>query len=449
MPTLRFRTAQLFFLSCTLGLMSSLPCSAANVEVDCSNQNGPFPSITAALNTLDLLGPHVITVRGVCHENVTIAQRDRLTIQSFPGHVATIENAASPAGITLLVAGSHNITLSGLVVQGGAIALYVTAASSAVTLQNSVVQNSLGDGLDMDMQSEMLMQNSAIRNNSATGLFVADASHLTMATYPTQRIRISGNGFGGNGNGNSGLAIDGSLVQLNFGVITIDGNAGPGISMDGGRLQFYGGTHDAPGVIENNNVGLTMTDAASATLWNAYVIRNNGSVGISATGSSSVTFYPGADDSGQENVSISGHSFAGVDISQSSSATLYGAQIFRNGSSNNGGGGITVSGSSLTIGAGASVSNNTGAGILMSVKGDLTMFDTTVSNNTEQGVLETNLSGGGFYQPLTFSHNGGGSLVCDDFSVAFGDAASISGIDCKNITSASKQRPSFKIPKAH
>ncbi len=441
----RFRIAPLFFLACIMGFLPSLPCSATDVTVDCSRNQ----TITAALNSLDLIGPNSITVSGVCHENVTIAQRDRLTLQSVAGHVATIENAATPAGITLLVAGSHNITLSGLNVQGGAIALYVTSASGAVLLQNSAVQNSLGDGLDIDMQSEMVIQNSTIRNNSATGIFVSDLSHVTMATYPTQRIGISGNGFGGGGNGNSGLSIDGSLVQLNFGVITINGNAGPGVSMDGGRLQFYGGTHDSPGIIENNNVGITITDAASATLWNAFVIRNNGSTGISATGSSSVTFYPGVDDAGPEVVTITGHSLVGLALSQSSAAQLFGAQILRNGSTNPGStGGISVSGSSLTIGGSASVSGNTGTGIFMSVKGDLTMFDTTVSNNTADGVLETNLSGGGFYTPLTFSHNSGGSLVCDDFSVAFGDVEDISGVNCKNITSAPKQRPSFNIRKA-
>jgi len=444
MSALRLRTAQYFFLSCIVGLLPSLPCSATDITVDCSKNQ----SITAALNTLDLVGPHVITVSGVCHEDVTIYQRDRLTIQSTAGHVATIQDASSPAGITVLISGSHNIILNGLNIQGGTPALYVTAASSSILLQSSVIQNSLADGLDIDMQSEMVIQNSAIRNNSASGVVIGNASHLTMATYPTQRIRISGNGFGGGGNGSSGLSIDGSDVQLNFGVLTIDGNAGPGISMEGGRLQFFGGTHDLPGIIENNNVGVTITDAASATFWSAFIIRNNGSTGISASGSSSVSFYPGADDSGPETVNISGHSFVGIALSQSSAGQLYGAQVFKNGIANSGGGGITVSGSSLTIGSGASVSGNTGAGILMSAKGDLTMWDTTVSNNTEQGVLETNLSGGGFHQPLTFSRNAGGSLVCDDFSVAFGDAASISGVDCKNITSASKQRPSFKIPKA-
>src|SRR5256886_9937598 len=51
--------------------------------------------------------------------------------------------------------------------------------------------------------------------------------------------------FGGPGNGTDGLNIDGSNVQVNFGVLTVDGNQGAGISMEGGRLQLYGGEADS------------------------------------------------------------------------------------------------------------------------------------------------------------------------------------------------------------
>ena len=47
--------------------------------------------------SLDLIGPNIITVSGTCHENVSLAQRDRLTIQVVAGHFATIENAATKA----------------------------------------------------------------------------------------------------------------------------------------------------------------------------------------------------------------------------------------------------------------------------------------------------------------------------------------------------------------
>jgi hypothetical protein len=426
-----------------------------SVNVDCSGSNPQaFHSINAALNTLSLVGPNTITVSGTCHENVALLQRDRLTIQTVAGHFATIENTATPPAITLYIAGSHNIVLNNLIIEGGAPALYVSNSSSATLVQNCTVQNSMADGLDIDMQSELTIQNSTIKNNAAEGVFISNGSQLTLATYPAQRIRITGNGFGGGGNGGGGLEIDGSQVQLNFGVLTVDGNAGAGISMDGGRLQFYGGNADSPGRIENNNTGITMNDAASATLWGAFNIHNNGSTGILVSGSSSITLLSTVDSHGQNAATtIDGHSTIGLALSQSSSAQIYGAHVIsKNGSASanpGSSGGISLEGSSLTIGGGTHVSSNVGPGIRLAVKDDLIMFDMSVSENTEEGVLETNLSGGGFYMPLTFSGNGGGSVLCDNSSVAFGDAASIPGVDCKNITNSAGQRPNVRIPKVH
>ena len=424
-----------------------------NVNVDCSGSNPQaFHSINAALNTLNFVGPNTITVSGTCHENVALLQRDRLIIQAMAGHFATIENAATPPAITLYIAGSHNIVLNHLIIDGGAPALYVSNSSSATLVQNCTVQNSTADGLDIDAQSELTIQNSTIKSNAAEGVFISNGSQLTFGTYPAQRIRITGNGFSGGGNGTGGLEIDGSQVQLNFGVLTIDDNAGAGISMDGGRLQFYGGNADSPGRIENNNTGITMNDAASATLWGAFNIHNNGSTGILVSGSSSITLISTVDSNGQNAVTtIDGHSTVGLALSQSSSAQIYGAHVIsKNGSASanpGSSGGISLEGSSLTIGGGTHVNSNVGPGIRLALKDDLIIFDMSVSENTEEGVLETNLSGGGFYMPLTFSGNGGGSVVCDAFSVAFGDAATIPGVKCKNITNNAVERPNVRIPK--
>ncbi len=426
-----------------------------NVNVDCSGSNAQaFHSINAALNTLNLVGPNTITVSGTCHENVALVQRDRLTIQAAAGHVATIENAAAPPVSTMYVAGSHNIVLNNLVIQGGSPALYISDSSSAILMQSCTVQNSSADGLDMDMESQLVIQDSTIKNNSAAGSSSRTSLSCSLGTYPTQRIRITGNGFGGGGNGSGGLEIDGSQVQLNFGVLTVDGNAGAGISMDGGRLQLYGGDASSPGIIENNNVGLSMSDAASATLWSAFRIRNNGSTGISVGGASSLTLISTVDSGGHNAVTtVGGHSTVGLVLSGSSAAQIYGPHVIsRNGSADadpGSRGGISLAGASLTIGGGTFVNSNVGPGIRLLVKSDLTMFDMVVSNNTEEGVIETNLSGGGFYDPLTFNGNGGGSLICDALSVAYGDAASIHGVDCKNITSSAGLRPSVRIPKTH
>ncbi len=412
-----------------LVLLLSALASATDVKVNCSgtkedakdNNDQAFHSINDALKTLDLIGPNTITVRGTCHENVALTQRDRLTIQAVPGHFATIENAATQSESTLYIAGSHNIILNNLIIDGGSPAIYVTDASSAVLMQNCTVQNSMSDGLDLDTESELVIQNSTIKNNSAAGVNISNESQLLLGTYPAERIRITGNGFGGSGS-TDGLMIDGSQVQLNFGVLTIDGNAGAGISMDGGRLQFYGGEADSPGIIENNNVGLSMNDAASATFWSAFRIRNNGSTGISVSGASSITLIATVDSKGKNAVtSVTDHATVGLTLSQSSSAQIYGAHVInKNGSVNTPGGGISLEGASLTIGGGAHVDSNIGPGISLVVKSDLIMFNMTVSDNTDDGVLETNLSGGGFYKPLLFSGNGGHSLRCDKFSVAFG-----------------------------
>jgi hypothetical protein len=319
-------------------------------------------------------------------------------------------------------------------------------------MQNCTVQGSVSDGLDIDMASMMLIQNSTVKNNSGAGIFISDQSQMTLGTYPNQRIRITGNGFGGNGNGTDGLNIDGSQVQLNFGVLTVSGNQGAGISMEGGRLQMYGGEADSPGVIENNGSGLRINDAASATLWSAFLIRKNVDTGISVNGSSSITFFSTIDSNGKNAVTtVERHSTVGLSLSQSSSAQIYGAHRFLgNGSTNANPGsraGISLEGSSLTIGGGTSVSGNVGPGIRLGLKSDLIMFDSTVSNNTEEGVRETNLSGGGFFDPLNFSGNGGSSLYCDSFSVAFGDVGTIPGENCPNITNALSQRPTVYVPK--
>ena len=428
------------------GLLLTRPALAADVQVDCSGKNPmAFHSITDALNSLDWTGPHSITVNGPCRENVVVAQRDRITIQAVPGHTAKVENAADPAYITILIAGSRNITLDHLIIQGGAPSVYVTDSSSAITMLDCVVQGSAGDGLDIDMASTLHVENSTIRNNAGWGVSIANHSFLLIGTYPNQSDRITGNGGGG-------LAIDGSDVQLNYGTLTIADNKWAGISMDGGRLQFYGGESDTPAIIRNNNAGIRLNNAASATLWSAFRITNNGSTGISANGASSITFYETTDSKGKKAVTtISGHSTVGLDLWQSSSAQMFGAHVVReNGTADaNPGsrGGISMEASSLAIWGSTSVSNNVGPGIRLGVKSDIMMWDTKIANNTEEGVRETNLSAGGYYNPLTFTGNGGGSLYCDSLSVAFGDAATIPGVNCANLTKAEGPRPKFEVPR--
>ena len=409
--------------------------SAADLTVICPGGGpGAYSSINAALNSLDPVGPHNITVSGTCHENVALTERDRLTIHAVAGQFATIENAATPAYSTLYIAGSHNIFLDHLIIQGGAPALYVSVSSGDIHMQNCIVQNSLSDGVDIDGQSALFINNSTIKNNSGAGVFISNMSTLGLGVSPTESIRITGNGFGGNGNGTDGLNIDGSNVQVNFGVLTVDGNNGAGINMEGGRLQLYGGEADAPGVIENNNTGLRINDAASATIWSAYSIHNNGSTGISVSGASSITFYATVDSKGQNAVTtIDGHSNVGLALNQSTSAQIYGAHVIRNnGSANAGsGGGVSLEHASLTMNGGTSVSSNAGTGIFGDANSSLVLGPTVlVTNNTSAGIRLRHMSLAGLTAPVTVQGNGGGNIVCDSRSLTYGQLAGITGVQC-------------------
>jgi hypothetical protein len=431
------------FMAVFSGFLMAGQASATDVFVDCSGSTrNTFHSINDAIDSLDLVGPHTIWVSGTCKENVVIGQRDRLTIQGKGGY-ATIENAADPAYITLLIYGSRNITLNQLVIKGGSQGVYVTHSSNAVILQNSTVQNSLGDGIDTDMASMLHLENVTVQNNAGTGIWLSNSSHMLLGTYPNQRIRISGNGA-------NGIDVDGSDIQLNWGVLTVENNGGAGVNLNGGRLQFYGGSATNPAVIQNNHTGINLNAAASVTMWGGFHIHNNGSTGINAQGGSSLVFWQTTDDQGKSAfTTIDGHSTVGISLNQSSSAQLIGAHVIRsNGSlSADSGtrGGISLEGASLTIGWNTSINHNVGPGIRLGVKSDLILFDMTVSNNTEEGVMATNLSAGGFYNPLTFTGNGHAPISCDNMSVAFGDASTVPGITCSNISKSSGKRPVLPI----
>ena len=433
-----------------LALLLAVPAVAMDVQVDCSGADpNAFHSINDALNALDLIGPNSITVRGTCRENVVLAQRDRLTIQAIPGSTAKIQNATDPASITVLITGSHNIVLDHLIITGGTEGLYLTSASGEISVQNCILQNNSGNGVVVEMGSELVVQNSTFRNNVVSGVSVGNQSFVTFGTYPDQQNRITGNG-------GFGLTVDGAGVQLNFGRLIIDNNQWGGINADNGRLLFFGGGFggaDSPAVIRNNPSGIVLNNSSSATLWGAFRILNNGSVGVRVQGSSSVAFYEVTDSQGRKAVTtISGHSEAGLELWQSSSGQMYGSHLVRNNGSAfadpGSRGGIWIEGASLNIGGGSSVVSNTGPGIRLSMKGDLTIWDATVARNTEEGVRETNLSAGHYANPLTFTGNFGVALYCDKLSVAFGDVASIPNVNCANLSQAEQgSHPMFAIPK--
>ena len=422
-------------LVATFCLLAMLPSSrAANVQVICPNGGpGAYPSISAALNTLDPNQPNTITVSGACVENIFIANFERLLIQSSFGQTATI-NAADPNGIVLQTFQSTGITLSGLVFQGGSLGVLLNQGSNA-TIVNCTMQRNSGDGLDMQMASTLVMENSTIQDNQGNGMSVGAGSNATMATNPNERIHVLRNG-------GDGIDVDGSYFQVNFGTLDVENNGGAALFQSGGRLVVFADQSVGGGnVFQGNGEGIDIFNAASAHFFGRNVIRGNGDVGLQILGSSALFEGGGTLPDGSLSATVvQGHNTVGVNIARLGELTMRGPHEIQNNGSlladSTLRGGVRVSRGSLTLAGGVQVSGNTGPGIRADQNTGTSIQNVSVNNNAEEGVHVDRQSVAGFQQPLSIAGNGVASISCDTTSLVFGDLTGVAGINCQRIERA-------------
>ena len=413
-----------FLLVATLSLLlfpSTGWAAFVNVQVVCPG-GGPsaFPSISAALATLDPNDANTITVTGTCADNIFIANFERLFIQSAPGQTATII-AAKPSGIVLHTFQSTGILLSGLVFQGGSTGVLLNQGSN-VTIVDCTMQQNSGDGLHMQMNSVLVMENSTIQDNQGDGLSAAGGSEATLATNPNQRIRILSNG-------GNGIALDGSNMQVNFGVLDVENNAGSAIIQTGGRMLIFDGGVQGGNLFQGNGEGIDVFNAGSAQFFGKNVIRNNGDVGVQILGSS-VAF------NGRATV-IEGHATLGVNVVRQGELSMGGPHLIQNNGSATADstlrGGIRVSRASVTLQNGVQIIGNVGPGIRADFNTGALVTNVTVSNNSEEGVRVGRQSVSEFIPPFTIAGNGAASVSCDTTSLVFGDLSGVTNLDCSRI----------------
>jgi hypothetical protein len=205
----------------------------------------------------------------------------------------------------------------------------------------------------------------------------------------------------------------------------IEGNAGTGVlaGPDGHVLL----QSDLPTVIRNNGGnGLAFEAGSTGEVDGQNTIENNGAVGVRVE-SSAVRFIGTPTGS-----TITGHGFAGVEVSRGGDLTFDGPhQITGNGNPTNGAG-IRVERSSLTLQNGATVSNNIGSGILGDASSGIALGPTaSVTNNTSAGIRLRHKSLVGLTAPVTIQGNGGANIACDSTSLAYGQLGGITGVQCE------------------
>lgn len=378
---------------------------AANVTVDCSGGTpGAFTSLQAAIDSLDLTGPHQITVvgSGTCNENVRIVDRQRLTIIAPSGQFIT-----SPVGAArnvMRISGSTGITLILLGFRGGS------------------------RGVVIDRNSEVAIHGTTIETNANAGIRIDGNSTVSVDGLIQS-------------NGGVGVNVNDSTITIGAGTRILN-NGGSGVILRRARGWFVGN------VIDGNSSGVNIANGSSAEFDAPTMIQNNLKVGVQVADGSSARFYGDVTPDGTSvaNV-ISGNPIIGLNI-VSASVVLFDANHILN----NGSGGLPFhagvraddNSSLITVGSGdIQISHNTGPGIEATVGGALDLTGTVVSNNTEDGIRLLGNSQVGLLPPNTnvLAGNGGEPISCDNTSIFFGDRTGLPEIQCK--IAELKDHPSF------
>ena len=136
---------------------------ATDVAVDCTGATpGAFTSLQSAIDSLDYVGPHTITmIAGPCVENVLIFNRQRITIQQqVSGFGVTVISPNPGANNAVRVFGSTGIVFT------------------EVGFANSF------NGLVVDRNSEVQALGCTMSGNANSGIVVRGHSVVRFAGHP-------------------------------------------------------------------------------------------------------------------------------------------------------------------------------------------------------------------------------------------------------------------------
>jgi len=292
------RTRLLLFAA--LLFLAAGSAQATNVTVGCPGSppgSYTYTSIQAALNALDVVGPHTITVTGTCTETVSILSSDRVTIEAPPGQTATIVHPpisdpdVDPLFNVINIGFSRDIGLRRLIVRGG---LHGIAMShgSVVWIEDCTVEENLANGILAQYSSTLRLVTGTMRNNGQFGVAVMQGSQGTMqgrgpdvlhvhdnwqGIYCTEAsachlnglITIENNQLAGL------LATRTSAMRVNAGAgsITIRNHGGDGVLVNFNSWAIFGGGRGIY-VEENQGHGFNVQQNSSFLVTNT-TVRNN------------------------------------------------------------------------------------------------------------------------------------------------------------------------------
>ncbi|HEY1895815.1 MAG TPA: right-handed parallel beta-helix repeat-containing protein, partial [Terracidiphilus sp.] len=334
---------------------------------------------------------YVVAVAGPCNETININNATNLNVGALFGTTITINGSVN-------VTGSNSVFLYGLNVTNPAGNAFTITSSHNVTLWTCTGNGNQGVGLSVGTLSDVTVDGpGSFDNNAGGGIGAGNNSVVYIATW--------GGAVDVSRNQGSGVGVGDGALFLTYGNTTINDNVSPPgaaapsgvgvIQASASKVQIANcfGPNQISG---NQGGGIDARETSELALWpcsavGGNFITGNGPVGIRAGGGTQVALY--------DNVQISGHSRAGIELYGRSQLNVFGPNLIsQNGSAGDPrSAGIVVDGNSEAYLRGGTISGNQGPGILALV------------NSSAD------------FTGATFTGNSGGVITCDSSAVMVSD----------------------------
>ena len=266
-------------------------------------------SVQSALDSLS--GPAIITVTGICHENLVI-KNDDVTLQGGT------YDAPDSARSTIFVEGARRVAITGVTVRGGLAGVRAFQGAS-LTLENSTIEENESCGVHAFTGSSVSVDSCTIQKNNGQGVIAADNSNLALTNSTITDNHMAGVLVMGASNARIGKSSQGVLGRNQ-----ITNNWGYGVNVTWSSFAMINGNT----LTGNGGYGVNI-DAASAEVINN-TIASNGCGGIWVANSGSAMIGLGHLSPSEPNT-IENNQFEGIKISNGGSAWIFANTIQHNG----------------------------------------------------------------------------------------------------------------------
>jgi hypothetical protein len=292
------------------GCLSPLAASAAEISVDCDNNE----SLQAAIDSLDKAGPNTINVTGTCYEWVWIGDGlgvgyQGLVIQGPEDGLATITppSGGEYRGYAMVISGGHSIFISRLALRGAQIGLYL-GDQSEVDTNELTIEDNASIGVNVAANSVLWLAGATIKNNGVVGIEVYPGGTVFinpggLSNSPTPAV-IEGHSVYGVNVELEGRAVVSGLVQVrNNGTAGEGQSAGIHIARNS-ALHLAKSWGSIPEISGNQGPGIRV-EVSSSILAEGATIANNTGAGIRVERLSIAEVYPANSFSGNGTSAIS------------------------------------------------------------------------------------------------------------------------------------------------